>query len=168
MRIGFVVNEIKTEEPTYTTTRLAMAAVNRGHESWLIGAGDLAFDPDDNVRARARSVTKTKYKSLKTFLEELQGPRGRSERITVDDLDVLLLRNDPSLDQGRRAWAQMSGINFGRAAMRQGDKSTVTVKRGDRFQLRFGAFIYSTGTRDAPDLDKCYRQFSSAVEPPPR
>ena len=46
MRIGFVVNDIETEQSTYTTTRLAMAAVNRGHESWLIGAGDLAFDPD--------------------------------------------------------------------------------------------------------------------------
>jgi glutathione synthase len=120
MRIGFVVNDIKTEEPSYTTTRLAMEAINRGHESWLIGTGDLAFDPDDHVRARARSVSKTKYKSLKAFLEELRGPKGRSERITVDDLDVLLLRNDPSADQGRRAWAQMSGINFGRAAMRRG------------------------------------------------
>jgi len=120
MRIGFVVNDIRTEDPNYTTTRLAMEAVNRGHESWLVGTGDLAFDPDDHVRARARSVSKTKYKSLKAFLEELRGPKGRSERMTVDDLDVLILRNDPSADQGRRSWAQMSGINFGRAAMRRG------------------------------------------------
>jgi len=120
MKFGFVVNDIKTEEASYTTTRLAMSAVNRGHEAWLIGAGDLAFDPDEHVRARARSVNKTKYKSLKTFLEELRGSKGRTERITVDDLDVLMLRNDPSADQGRRAWAQMAGINFGRAAMRRG------------------------------------------------
>ena len=120
MRIGFVVNDIRTEETTYTTTRLAMAAVNRGHEPWLIGAGDLAFDPDDHVRARARSVSKEKYKSLKGFLEELRGPKGRAERITVDDLDVLMLRNDPSTDRGQRSWAQMAGINFGRAAMRRG------------------------------------------------
>lgn len=120
MKIGFVVNDIRTEEPTYTTTRLAMAAVNRGHEAWLIGAGDLAFDPDDHVRARARSASKTKYKALKTFLEDLRGPKGRTERITVDNLDVLMLRNDPSADQGRRSWAQMAGINFGRAAMRRG------------------------------------------------
>ena len=120
MRIGFVVNNIKTEEHTYTTTRLAMAAVNRGHESWLIGSGDLAFDPDDCVRARARTVSKNNYKSLKAFLEELRGPRGRVDRITVDDLDVLLLRSDPASEQGARSWAQMSGINFGRAAMRRG------------------------------------------------
>lgn len=32
---------------------------------------------------------------------------------------------------------------FGRAAMKHGDKSTVTVKRGESFQLRFGAVIHS-------------------------
>ena len=120
MRIGFVVNDIATEGTNYTTTRLAMAAVNRGHEAWLIGAADLAFDPDDSVRARARSVSKTNYKSTKSFLEELRGPKGRSERITVDDLDVLMLRSDPAEDRNSRAWAQMSGIDFGRAAMRRG------------------------------------------------
>jgi hypothetical protein len=38
MKIGFVVNDVRTEEPGYTTTRLAMAAINRGHEAWVIGA----------------------------------------------------------------------------------------------------------------------------------
>ena len=42
MKVGFVVNDIATESDAYTTTRLAMAAVNRGHEAWLIGAGDMA------------------------------------------------------------------------------------------------------------------------------
>ncbi|MFT7640182.1 MAG: glutathione synthase, partial [Pirellulaceae bacterium] len=129
MRIGFVVNDITTEDSGYTTTRLAMAAVNRGHEAWLIGAADMAFDPDDCVRARARSVSKTSYKSTKTFLDELRGPKGRSERITVDDIDVLMLRSDPAEDQGRRSWAQMAGINFGRAAMRRG---VIVVNDPDR------------------------------------
>ena len=129
MRIGFVVNDIATEEAGYTTTRLAMSAVKRGHEPWLMGAGDMAFDPDDSVRARARSVSKTSYKSNKIFLEELRGPKGRSERITVDDLDVLMLRSDPAADQGRRSWAQMAGINFGRAAMRRG---VIVVNDPDR------------------------------------
>ena len=120
MRVGFVVNDIETETEHYTTTRLAVAAVNRGHEAWLIGSGDMAFDPDDLVRARARTVTKTSYKSNKLFLQDLRGPKGRSERITVDDLDVLMLRSDPASEKGKREWAQMAGINFGRAAMRRG------------------------------------------------
>ena len=120
MRIGFVVNDVQTEEHGYTTTRLAMTALNRGHEAWLIGVGDLALDPDDQVRARARGAPKAKYKSTRTFLDELRGPRGRVERITVDDLDVLMLRNDPAEDKGRRSWAQHAGIMFGRAALRRG------------------------------------------------
>ena len=78
MKVGFVVNQIETEQATYTTSRLAMAAVNRGHEAWLIGTGDLALDPDDYVRA----------------LEEMSGARisvigvgpGREASIVVHDL----------------------------------------------------------------------------------
>jgi glutathione synthase len=120
MNIGFVVNNISTERSEYTTTRLAMAAHNRGHRSWLIGTGDLAFDPDEHVRARARSAPKPKYKSTHTYLEDLQGPKAETDRITVDDLDVLMLRNDPAEDRGRRSWAQNAGIVFGRVALLNG------------------------------------------------
>ncbi len=120
MRIGFVVNDIQTELAGYTTIRLAVAATNRGHEAWLMGAGDLAYDADERIRARARKVSKRKYKSLVTYLTELQGPKAIRERITVDDLDVLMLRNDPAVDAVQRPWAQSAGIIFGRVAMRHG------------------------------------------------
>ncbi len=120
MRIGFVVNDIKTEEPGYTTVRLAMAAINLGHEAWLVGAGDFAYDPDEIIRARAKTAPKSKYKSSEIFLSDLQGKKAKTERVTVDDLDVLMLRSDPSNDTGLRAWAQASGIIFGRVAMRHG------------------------------------------------
>jgi len=120
MRIGFVVNDVSSEEPGYTTTRLAMAAINRGHEAWVIGAGDFAYDADESVRARAVSAPKAHYKSSDSYLTDLHGKRARRERITVDELDVLLLRNDPSSDQGTRAWAQGAGIIFGRVGMRRG------------------------------------------------
>ena len=120
MKIGLVVNDVATEKPGYTTVRLAMAAINLGHEAWLIGAGDFAYDADEIIRARARSAPKKKYKSSDIFLADVQGKKSKSERITVDDLDVLMLRNDPSEDSGLRAWAQGSGIIFGRVAMRHG------------------------------------------------
>ena len=121
MKIGFVVNDIKTEEPGYTTVRLAMAATNMGHEAWFMGAGDFAYDADENIRARARAAPKTKYTTSDGYLRDIHSKtKGKSERITVDDLDVLMLRSDPSTDAGHRAWAQMSGINFGRLAMRHG------------------------------------------------
>jgi len=120
MRIGFFVNDIRTEEPGYTTTRLAMAALNRGHEAWMMDSQAFAYDPDEKIRARARSAPKTQYKDSDRYLADLKGKNAKLERITVDDLDVLMLRNDPSTDSGLRSWAQTVGINFGRIAMRHG------------------------------------------------
>ncbi len=120
MRIGFMVNDIATEEPGYTTTRLGMAAINRGHEAWVIGSGDFAYDADETIRARAAAAPKKTYKSSETYITDLKGRRAKHERINVDELDVLLLRSDPSTDLGYRAWAQSTGIIFGRVAMRGG------------------------------------------------
>ncbi len=121
MKIGFFVNDVRTEEPGYTTIRLAMAAHNLGHEIWLLGAGDLAYDADGRVRARARGVPKPKYTDSAKFLGDLQNAKKCvSQRISVDDLDVLMLRNDPSSDPEHRAWAQSVGIIFGRVAQRRG------------------------------------------------
>ena len=120
MRIGIVVNDVKTEQTGYTTTRLGMAAINMGHEAWLMGVADLAYDPDERIRARARMAPRRSYKSNDAYLNELQEAKARQERITVDDLDVLLLRNDPSDDAVKRPWAASASIIFGRVAMRHG------------------------------------------------
>ena len=120
MRIGFVVNDITTEQTGYTTTRLGMTAINMGHEAWVMGVADLAYDPDERIRARARMVPRKSYKSNDTYLRELKGAKARQERITVDDLDVVLLRNDPSDDAVKRPWATSAGIIFGRVATQKG------------------------------------------------
>ncbi len=120
MRIGFVVNDVQTEQAVYTTTRLAMTAVNRGHEVWTLGVADFVYMRNGTVHANARSVQGNGYDSLETFLKELQGDDAKTERISASDLDVLLLRNDPSEDTAERAWAQTSGILFGQLAMARG------------------------------------------------
>ena len=120
MRIGFVVNDIKTEQPGYTTSRLATAAINKGHEVWAMGVGDLAYDPDDKIATRATGVPKSKYKDSESYLKDLHGKAAITKRVTVDDLDVMLLRNDPSDDAITRPWAASAGIQFGRAATRHG------------------------------------------------
>ena len=115
-----VVNDVMTEQGGYTTTRLAVAALGRGHQVWTMGVGDLACDPDDFIRARATSTLKTRYKTTESYIKDLQGKQGVCERITVDELDVLLLRNDPASDATLRPWATNAGILFGRVAMRHG------------------------------------------------
>jgi glutathione synthase len=120
MRIGFVVNDVQTELPTFTTVRLGLTATNRNHEAWFMGVGDLAYDPDGLAKARARRAPSGKYKGNEAYLRAVQGRRGVVDRITLDDLDVLLLRNDPSIEKGTRNWAQTAGIDFGRLALRHG------------------------------------------------
>lgn len=120
MRIGFVVNDVNTEEPKFTTMRLGQAAVNRGHEVWIIGVGDFAYDPDGMIRARAKSVPKTKYGTSDSFTADLKGKNCVDRRITIDELDAIMLRNVPSDDYLQRPWAATAAAEFARTAMRNG------------------------------------------------
>lgn len=120
MRIGFVVNDVQTESPTFTTVRLGLAATNRGHEAWFTGVGDLAYDPEGRAMGRARRAIPGRYKGNDAYLRAVKGGRAICDRITLDELDVLLLRNDPSVEKGPRSWAQTAGIDFGRLAARAG------------------------------------------------
>ena len=121
MKIGFVVNDVQTEEAKYTTIRLAHEAHRQGHEVYVIGVGDFAYDSDDFVRARAyQAPPGSNYKITETYLAALKGKRGMRPRITVDELDVLMLRNVPSDDYLRRPWATQAAAEFGRVAMRHG------------------------------------------------
>ena len=120
MKIGFLVNDVKTEKMGFTTVRLACEALNQGDEVSYFGVGDLAYDPDEFVRARAKVFTRKTKMSHERFFKALQSEKTKSERITVDDLDVLMLRNVPSDDYLSRPWASTIASEFGRLAMRHG------------------------------------------------
>jgi glutathione synthase len=120
MKIGFVVNDVYSEEAAYTTTRLAMAAVNLGHKCYTFGVGDFVYAPDGAIHAYARSPRGKSYKSLEKLLHELQADDHVPEPICLDQLDALLLRNDPSADATERPWAQSAGILFGQLVASRG------------------------------------------------
>lgn len=109
MRIAFLINELETEDPRYTTTRLARAAAGRGHEVTYIGVDDFNYDVGDHLSANGR-VTTSPGASRNGFLEELRSTEPQS--VDLDTLDVLMLRNDPAQDQ-ERPWAQALGTIFG-------------------------------------------------------
>lgn len=120
MKLGFIVNDIQTEMGKYTSTHLAIAATNLGHEVWYMGVADLAYEPDEKAHAYARRVPDKKYRSGDAYLDALKNKKFHAERISIDELDVLLLRNDPAVDVNTRTWARLAGINFSRLAMRHG------------------------------------------------
>ena len=79
MKIGFIVNDVMTEEAGFTTTRLAHEAHQQGHDAYIMGIGDVAYDPDEFIRARARHAPKEKkYKTSETYLADLQGQEGHA------------------------------------------------------------------------------------------
>ena len=54
MRLAFFVLDVATEVDEYTTTRLARAAVQGGHEVWYVGLGDVEHGENDGqLSARA-------------------------------------------------------------------------------------------------------------------
>ncbi|EAP97379.1 glutathione synthetase [Janibacter sp. HTCC2649] len=113
MKIGFVVNDVLSESPVYTTTRLAMAATQLGHEAFLMGIGDFAFEPDGSLTARARGGAKKKnYRSLERYLADVQKP-DIEEQMPVGEFDVVMLRNDPAEDAESRPWANNAAVAFG-------------------------------------------------------
>jgi glutathione synthase len=119
MRIGFVVNSVATEQPEYTTTRLALAAERRGNETFLIGVDDFSHELDGSVAAHACGAGRSTPSSEAAYLECVQA-EGDHEAVSVDDLDVLMMRNDPADDAVDRPWAVSSGILFAQLAVARG------------------------------------------------
>lgn len=113
MKIGFAVNEVATEKPFYTTVRMALTAIGMGHEAWFMGVGDFVFEPDGSLLALAHQApTRRKYSSLEDYLAAVQEPEAQ-HRLSIEDLDVVMLRSDPAEDTGERSWGGTAGIAFG-------------------------------------------------------
>lgn len=120
MRIAFLINRVETEEPSYSTTRLAHAAHRRGHEVWYLGCDDFVYDAEERIGALATAPPSKKLKDPAAFLTALRGEHAVRERIDLAEVDVLMLRNDPAEDQTERPWAQNVGMLFGQALAARG------------------------------------------------
>jgi glutathione synthase len=120
MRFAFFVNSIADEAPHFTTTLLAREALARGHDICYLTPGDFVLRADDTLLARALMLPGSGYRKVETFHKALQSDQTRVETIDVREVDVLMLRNDPSLDVVARPWAAHAGTMFGRLASARG------------------------------------------------
>jgi len=120
MRIGFIVNDIDTEQTVFTTTWLAMKLHNQGHKTCYAGVGDLGYYPDGYMGARFRRAPEKTFKSTKTYLNAIQGEDAIVEKIMAPEIDVLLLRNDPAGEPEGRGWAKNAPLIFGQLAIKHG------------------------------------------------
>jgi glutathione synthase len=119
MRLAFVVNDVTTEIDEYTTTRLARAAAQAGHETWYLGVGDLELGSSDGAFVgRARAARWAGDDTLESFMERIKA--SDAERIPLDDLDALVLRNESIDDLQERPWASPLGVVFGQVLSARG------------------------------------------------
>lgn len=118
MKIGFIVNQTQKEAAAYTTTGLALRASQMGHEVYYIGVGDLTYTDDEQMGGHARKVPEKQFRTNNTLLEAVK--KVPKKLISSEELDIVMLRNDPSIDFEKRAWAQNAGIVFGQLALRHG------------------------------------------------
>ena len=120
MRIAFLVNSIEGETANYTTTHLALSALSRGHDICYLTPGDFVLRPDDSLVVRALMLPASNYKKAETLYKDLRSKQTYVETLDVSEIDILLLRNDPSEDSVDRPWAAHVGAVFGRLAAARG------------------------------------------------
>ncbi|GAB3421406.1 glutathione synthetase [Niabella aquatica] len=118
MRIAFVINDYDREAPGFTTTRLALQALQMGHEVYYIAVEDFSYTASGQMGAHAKKAPEKMFRSPKIFMEAVF--KAEKKLIESKDLDVMMLRNDPSIDLEERPWAQYAGIVFGQLAKKNG------------------------------------------------
>ncbi len=140
MKIGFLVNDIAAQRQYYTTPMLALTAVHRKHDVWFINAGDLIYDMDETIHAWGWRAKEHHYRTPATYLKALQNGDGNPQRIDLSELDILMIRVDPTKESNYHAWVKHAGIIFG------------------EMLLRSGVIVLNDPTALAGALDKMYLQ----------
>jgi len=123
IKIGIIVNDVgKTLDLSESTILMtAMEAINRGHKVYFMGVGDLSYDRDEKISATAAYANGKEYGSIEEYLVAIKESfKEKPVNITVSELDLLILRNDPSLEPPERAWAQSIVLDFGMLATQHG------------------------------------------------
>lgn len=120
MKIGFVVNQISTEEAWYDTTLLTSVAVQRGHEVFITSVGDMTYLEDGHVEAVAVKAPNSKFRNLENYLKHIQSPKAEKGKMSTKDVDVIYLRNNPCEEEGDRFWAKTAGMIFAQIAVQKG------------------------------------------------
>lgn len=137
MKLALFVNDVASEVDEYTTTRLARAATQGGHVVWYVGVGDVELgESHGQVVARARAAEFDENDTLAGFMQRIK--ERDAERIVMDDLDAVFLRNDSIEDLQLRPWASPLGVVFGQRLEARG----VTVVNDPVSLLRAASKLY--------------------------
>ena len=172
MRLAFFVKDVATEVDEMTTTRLARAAAQRGHEVWYVGVEDLELgESDGKIMARARAAEFKKDDTLESFMEHIK--ERDAERVVMDDLDALFLRHELVDDFRPRPWASPMGVVVGQMLQTRGvtvvnDPTTLVLAASKLYLEEFPESIRprSLVTRDRAAIERFVAEVGRAVVKP--
>jgi glutathione synthase len=100
LRLCFVVNNPRTQRPTYTTLHVAYEAHRRGHEVRFVSSLGLSLGDDGRVWGQARFVPRGAAEdAAAAYCAALVGDGASGERLALEDSDVVLLRNNPNVGE---------------------------------------------------------------------
>jgi glutathione synthase len=139
MRVCFVVNNVRTQRPTYTTVHLGFAAHRRGHDVAFVSVDHLSHDGAHVWGGLVRSAA-VRPRSTAEYVKGLDDARAPSEPERLDDFDVVFLRNNPNVG-GPEADGFNPAIEFGRRLKQSG----VVVFNDPDGLVRAGSKMYLAG-----------------------
>jgi glutathione synthase len=95
MRIGFLIGNLTSQQPTFAGIHLAWAAHRRGHEVCFVSAEDLSFLDDGTVLASTLRVRAGDYTRPSQFQRALLSDDAVREDDTLSWIDVMFIRYNP-------------------------------------------------------------------------
>jgi glutathione synthase len=140
MRVCFVVNNVKTQRPTYTTLHLAFAGHRRGHD--IAFASVDAFSQGEGLEIVADVVRPKpgRLRDAASYARALKAADAPREDARLADFDVVFLRNNPNAGASEGD-AFNPALDFGRRLKSQG----VLVVNDPDGLSRAGSKMYLAG-----------------------
>lgn len=120
MKLAFIINDIETEQPSYTTIRLARRAIAMGHEIALVGLADFIYEPTGAIAGMASTPRKTEFEDDAALLHDLREDGATRTRCCLSEMDVVMLRSDPANEVVNRPWAPNSALLFAQLMANRG------------------------------------------------
>ncbi len=165
MTITFVLDDVATENPVYTSILIACKMHNMGHDVYLTDVRNLAYYPDGHMGAHVVKAPKKSYKTQQEYLQDIQGDNAIKERVKATEMDVLFIRNDPSAAPSNEQWAQTPGAVFGQVATQDGvivlnDPFTLSDSVNKMYFQQFPEEVRPKAiiTRDPQEIKEFYKE----------
>lgn len=140
LRLCFVVNNVATQRPTYTTLHVAYEAQRRGHDVRFVSVLGMSHGEDNLVHAEAARVPAEALVSAAAYCAALTADGRLGETVSLSDFDVVFLRNNPNVGEAPPGGRYNPVLDFGRKLKGK----TIVVNDPDGL-TRAGSKMYLAG-----------------------